>query len=224
MNVKLLATLLTCAVLPACSSSSQATVPGPVKAPADSRLRSYSTVNVDLRNYIGARNGGFPNSPGMMLCQDNGWACKSSQADGNSGETKEQFWKAIGEVNYIGVSTYDHNPPPSPGSSDYYIGIERNSPDGNSFRCFSTFNSICTSPMADYAGGVPYQISDLPVVDYAAVKNAQINCNCSQDGSPTQPIAGELVSTVGASWQGPYWQFGVNAMDPTTCVQTVHKK
>lgn len=210
-------------------------LPRPVFKHHGKGVHSTVTTSVDMRWYTGAQIGGTPTNPGLMLCQDNGKSCKTSQAadieGSNSYETKEQNWDKNGVANFTGVSGYCHPAPlPSPGSDCHYIGTARTLSDlqkvgGQTFRCFAVVGKWCTAkPMTQPAPGVPYLISDLPVVGYDAVKNAQINCSdgsttCDGWGSPTKPIAGELV-VLGGSYSGNYAQFEVNDMDPNTCEQT----
>jgi hypothetical protein len=173
------------------------------------------TISVDLRPYRAALLAIDNPISGMMLCESiHEDHCRTSMKD-TAGEAREYQSKG-GAVNYEAIGSHDY--PSINGSSTKRIGDIRNftGPDsGNVLRCFSLPNHICMSP-AEKALGPPYLIPYLPVVGVDALNDAS-----NSDKSPSGPIAGSMIYTPDPS-NGNYWNFGINTMTASGCVQTYY--
>jgi hypothetical protein len=196
--------------------------------------------SIDLRAWFGAQIGNA--TPPQMLClgtpppdnPNSSYQCKS-YIDNGPDETFE--FDSGGTKNWMGVSSYVHQNPPSPGSSNIFLTTGRTYDSQNGFKCFAQIGKPCDAPMSNPAGA-PELISDLPIVPWSAVlaaSNVVAGCGSSTVGAcktnltPTGPIAGELVTSgAGTTWNGPApgatpdsdkgWQ-RVVTMDPTDCSQ-----
>lgn len=188
--------------------------------------KAANTMSVDMRQYMAATIGGTTTHNKNMLCRSKPHEilCLSS-VRANDGEVKIIYFITNGIIDYIAITSFDHSSLPPPGrGSPYYIGVARNVPGGGdtTLRCFSTYTVPCTAPPNSYfiPEGVPYTMSQLPVVSWSTVQSAT-NPDGTPDnpiGSPMAPIPGALITTVNAQ-DGNFWSFGGRNMD-NNCAQT----
>lgn len=196
---------------------SPSTSPPPTPSPTP----TPQTVSVDMRQYMAATIANAGGTGGSMLCEDsNSNICITSFYDGNQDGEVKIIYSPSSIVDYVGI-TYDKANPFGEGALNY-IGVIRNlSMAGGTLRCFSAPNTWCTAPQAtvNIIEGVPYLITALPVISYAAEQATE-----NPDGSPSAPIPGALIATPCSPCSPQpqnYWAFAQNDFsNASQCAQS----